>query len=157
MYSGFSDPKSYTAFADYSMSHVLVSNMQNNAFLNNFITAFTTTILYYLYIIVMGLSFSVMAMLAFVANAVSTGFMFNQTINNVNLLVPQSILTLIASVFAMCGAFLVTKMEVRFIAYLFNSKKNPLSRLKAPFKDVILSITLMLIFVVIASTLSALL
>ena len=139
------------------MTNMILSNMQASTFSANFLTSFINTLIYYLSMIVMGLTFSVMAMLSFVANAVSIGFLFNQNMNNINLLLPQSIFTLIGSVFAMCGAFLVTKMEVRFIAYVSNSKKNPLDRLKAPLKDLILSIVIMLLFVIIYSVLNAIL
>ncbi|MBR3214056.1 MAG: hypothetical protein IKF79_06035 [Methanosphaera sp.] len=157
VYSGFTDTHSYAAFSRYSMTNMILSNMQASTFGANFLTSFINTLIYYLSMIVMGLTFSVMAMLSFVANAVSIGFLFNQNMNNINLLLPQSIFTLIGSVFAMCGAFLVTKMEVRFIAYVSNSKKNPLDRLKAPLKDLILSIVIMLIFVIIYSVLNAIL
>ena len=155
VYSGFTDTQSYMAFSKYSMSQMILSSIQGGNFTFNFITSFTSTIIYYLAVIVMGLTFSVMSMLSFVANAVSIGFMFNQNMNNINLLLPQSIFTLIAGVFAMCGAFLVTKMEIRFIAYLTDSKKNPLERLKAPFKDLILSVVLMLLFVIVYALLNA--
>lgn len=157
LYSGFNDTQSYVAFSKYSVSQLILSNIQANAFGLNFMTSFANTLIYYLSMILMGLTFSVLAMLSFVANAVSIGFLFNQNINNLNMLLPQSIFTLIASVFAMCGAFLVTKMEVRFIAYLSNSKKNPLERLKAPLKDLILSIVIMFLFVIIYSLLNAIL
>lgn len=157
LYSGFNDTQSYVAFSKYSVSQLILSNIQANAFGLNFMTSFANTLIYYLSLILMGLTFSVLAMLSFVSNAVSIGFLFNQNINNLNMLLPQSIFTLIASVFAMCGAFLVTKMEVRFIAYLSNSKKNPLERLKAPLKDLILSIVIMFLFVIIYSLLNAIL
>jgi hypothetical protein len=103
----------------------------------------------------MGLSFSVLAMLSFVANTVSIGYLLNQL--DTSLSVPSVIFMLIASVFAMCGAFLVTKMEVRFIGYLINSKKNSLTKLKVPLKDLILSMVIMIICILIASILNAVL
>ncbi|RAP54584.1 MAG: hypothetical protein BZ137_01480 [Methanosphaera sp. rholeuAM130] len=157
VYSGLTDPQSYAAFSNYSLNNLIMSNMEGSGAVGNFLMSFTATVLYYLSIIAMGLTFSVMAMLSFVANAVSIGFLFNQSISNIHLILPQSIFTLIASIFAMCGAFLVTKMEVRFIGYLSNHDKYPLNRLKAPFKDLILSIALMLIFVIIYSLLNVVL
>ena len=155
LYSGFTDSQSYVAFSKYSLSQLILSNMESAGFIPNFISSFIASLYYYLTMIAMGLTFSVLAMLSFVANAVSIGYLFSQTTASLNYLLPQSIFTLLASVFAMCGAFLVTKMEVRFIAYLVNSKKNPLTRLKAPFKDLILSMALMLVFLIIYAMLNA--
>ncbi|MDO5825259.1 MAG: hypothetical protein Q4Q22_02675 [Methanosphaera sp.] len=157
VYSGLTDSQSYVAFSNYSINHLIASNVESTGFVGNFLTSFIDTLLNYLSIIAMGLTFSVMAMLSFVANAVSIGFLLNQNMNTINMILPQSIFTLIASIFAMCGAFLVTKMEVRFIGYLSNHDKYPLSRLKAPFKDLILSIVLMLLFVFIYALLNSML
>ena len=99
----------------------------------------------------MGLSFSVLAMLNHVSNCVSLGFLLKQNTANINILLIQTFFKSLASIFAMCGAFLVTKMEIRFIGYLSNRKKNQLSRLKVPLKDLILSMVFMIILIIIAS------
>jgi len=154
IYSGFTDSQSYIAFSNHSFGQSFISNNSIDT-LSNILTSFAMMLYNNLYIIVMGLSFSVLAMLSFVANTVSIGYLLNQL--NTSLSVPSVIFMLIASVFAMCGAFLVTKMEVRFIGYLINSKKNSLTKLKVPLKDLILSMVIMIICILIASILNAVL
>ena len=120
---------------------------------SNTLSIFTTNLIYMIYTIVMGLSFSVMSVINVIVGCVDIGVLYSS--NNINsLLISNKVYTLLlilANIFALTGAFLVTKFEIRLIAGLIKNRSQVLKRIKVPLKDVVLTLTFIIVLLVVSS------
>ena len=109
---------------------------------NGFLLTFINSIVYSLYTLLMGLSFSILSILIVVANEVGVGNSFGL----------NSLIYMIQDVFLLVGSLLVAKIEVRFLTELTTFDLNSIfSRIKVPLKDLILTLTIILVIVLIIS------
>ncbi|WP_323735743.1 hypothetical protein PXD04_07580 [Methanosphaera sp. ISO3-F5] len=106
----------------------------------SFVVIFVKNIVYSLYTMLLGLSFSVLSILFVVANEVGIG----------NAPSVISLIHMVNDVFVLVGSLLVAKIEVRFILEVSSfSWRSIASRIKVPFKDLILTVTIILVVVLI--------
>lgn len=121
----------------------MTSNLSNSPF-----DLFIENMIYSLYTLLMGLSLSILSTLIVVAHGVKIGNSFSL----------NSLLPIVNDVFILVGSFLLTKLEIRFILELTTLDLNKVfARIKVPLKDLILTLTLILIFVLIMSIVGILL
>jgi len=114
---------------------------------------FSTNLVYMLYTIVMGFSFSVMAVVNVIIGCVDIGVLYSNGSIDSFLISNQAytLLLLLSNVFALTAAFLVTKLEIRLITALIKNRGQVLKKIKVPFKDVILTFTFIVALLFISS------
>ena len=114
---------------------------------------FTTNLVYMVYTIVMGLSFSVMAVVNVIVGCVDIGVLYSSGSIDSLLISDQAytLLLLLSNVFVLTGAFLVTKLEIRLIVGLIKNRSQVLKKVKVPFKDVILTFTFVVVLLLLSS------
>lgn len=132
--SGFYNPSSYTHL-------IQPDKITDTSLLNNLYNI--------LYIIIMGISFSIISIYNTVLNNVGIGYLL-ATQNMLQISPLEILIKILEYIFALSGAFLVTKMEVRFISELLSKKADNITqRLKAPFKDLLLTVTFIVLLLII--------
>ncbi len=151
LWSGFTNYSSYTQIlSDSLLSHITTVPT----------IAFSNTLLTDALIMVAGFTFSLLSILLTVVNGVSIAYLFatQNFAQMVDVYLPYGIFEIISYVFALTGAFLVTKMEVRLISMIIKRNfKDTFSKIKVPLKDLILTIFLILILLLIGLALEILL
>jgi hypothetical protein len=86
-----------------------------------------------------------------VTNGVNLGYILatNNYLQSLNVYFPY-VIDSISWIFALVGAFLVTKIEIRLISTLINKKFDIIfSKIKVPLKDLILTIMFIIIFLLV--------
>lgn len=153
--SGFYSSSTYTGVANSMMGQVSTMTPLNATVTDNVMVLFANNFLSNLYIVGMGLLFSIPSILMTVLNGVLVGYVFStqEFFRAFMSIAPHGIFELLALIFSLTGAFLVTKMEIRFIAGILSRKSmsDVLLRLKTPVKDIILSVALVLLLLVVAA------
>ncbi|MBE6485897.1 MAG: hypothetical protein E7Z85_03540 [Methanosphaera stadtmanae] len=99
-------------------------------------------------VIIAGFTFSILSIFLTVTNGVNLGYLLATStyLQSLNVYLPH-VLDSISWIFALVGAFLVTKIEVRLISTLINRKVDIIfSKIKVPLKDLILTIMFIIIF-----------
>lgn len=111
---------------------------------------FENTLISDIIVIIAGFSFSIMSILLTVINGVNVGYLLaTNNLQTLNIYLHYCIDS-IAGIFALVGAFLVTKIEVRLISIIINRKfENIFSKIKVPLKDLILTVMFLIIFLLI--------
>ncbi len=139
-YTGFNHTNVNTGFISFLNNTLNLNMVLANNIKGNFVVIFVQNMFYSLYTLLLGLSFSILSILFVVANEVGIG-------NNPNL---SSIIHVVIDVFVLVGSFLVAKLEIRFISGVINfRRKSIFSRMKVPAKDLILTITFIIVLVLI--------
>lgn len=131
-----------------SLMNVIISPINQNFVLNangSIPFTFLFNMIYSLYTILIGLSFSILSILVVVANEIRIGNVFEL----------KFIFYMMNDIFILVGAFLLTKIEIRSIAtVLANDLSNLFSKIKVALKDLILTITLIIIISLVISVLA---
>lgn len=118
---------------------------------NTPVLMFENTLIHDVLVIIMGFTFSILSIFMTAINGVSIGYLF--AIQSFSQFLPQGIFGLISEIFALVGAFLVTKIEIRLLSVIINRKFNELfSKIKVPLKDLILTA----VFIIILSAMGLL-
>ncbi len=157
--SGFYSSSTYTYLAGSMMGQVSTIAPLNNNVSDNMMVLFANNFLSDIYIVGMGLLLSIPSIIKTVLNGVLVGYIFS-TQNFMKAFVSISfhgIFELLALIFSLTGAFLVTKMEIRIISAIISRKKfdKALLRLKTPVKDLILSLVIVIILLIVAALVEA--
>ncbi len=118
---------------------------------NTPVLMFENTLIHDVLVIIMGFTFSILSIFMTAINGVSIGYLF--ATQSFSQFLPQGIFCLISEIFALVGAFLVTKIEIRLLSVIINRKFNELfSKIKVPLKDLILTA----VFIIILSAMGLL-
>ncbi|HIJ15437.1 MAG TPA: hypothetical protein HA277_03445 [Methanosphaera sp.] len=141
----------WSGFTSYSRyAHILANVGQLYFVSGNPLSVFEGSLIYKIIVILAGFTFSIVSLLLTVFHGVSVGYL-SVTQNFLVTYLPQGIFDLLSQVFAMVGAFLVTKIEVRLISILINRKFDTIySRIKVPLKDLVLTLVFIIILSIIA-------
>ncbi|RAP53547.1 MAG: hypothetical protein BZ138_00555 [Methanosphaera sp. rholeuAM270] len=124
-------------FSPLSLENALSSHTGNG-----FIFYFLKNIIYSIYCLLLGLSFSILSILVVITHEVSIA-------NNFSI---NSIFVIVNDVFVLVGAFLVGKIEKRFIGCLLSREFDEIyHRIKVPLKDLLLSVTLIFFLIILSS------
>jgi hypothetical protein len=102
-------------------------------------------------VIISGFTFSILSIFLTVTNGVNLGYILatNNYLQSLNVYFPY-VIDSISWIFALVGAFLVTKIEIRLISTLINKKFDIIfSKIKVPLKDLILTIMFIIIFLLV--------
>lgn len=102
-------------------------------------------------VIIAGFTFSLLSILLTVINGVNLGYLFaTQNFSQSLGIYLSYIIDSISWLFALVGAFLVTKMEIRIISIIINRKFDEIfSKIKVPLKDLILTIIIIIIWLLL--------
>lgn len=139
-YTGFNHSNVNTGFLSFVNSSLNLYMFLPGDITGSFVVIFVKNFVYSLYTMLLGLSFSVLSILFVVANEVGIG--------NVPSVI--SLIHMVNDVFVLVGSLLVAKIEVRFILEVSSlSWRSIASRIKVPFKDLILTVTIILVVVLI--------
>ena len=134
---------------------------------NTPVLMFENTLIHDVLVIIMGFTFSILSIFMTAINGVSIGYLF--ATQSFSQFLPQGIFGLISEIFALVGAFLVTKIEIRLLSVIINRKFNEFnpesrynvsstymkelfSKIKVPLKDLILTA----VFIIILSAMGLL-
>lgn len=140
VYTGINHTIVDNSFINYVIQPINFDYGATLGSVNNYYIIFIQKIVYSLYAVLMGLSLSILSILIVVANEVGIGNVFEF----------KSLFHLINDVFVLVGAFLVTKIELRFIGELSSLNLNSIfNRIKVPLKDLILTLTWIIVIVLI--------
>ena len=157
--SGFYSYSSYTEIATSMMGEVASVASSDYTVTDNMMVLFANNFFSNIYVMGMGLLFSIPSIIITVLNGVLVGYVFStrdffRTFVSV---APHGIFELIALVFSLAGAFLVTKMEIRLLSGILSRKDmgDIILRLKVPFKDLILSVSIVLVLLVVGAIIEA--
>lgn len=157
--SGFNNPSSYTDVVNVMISQLTGILPINSTTTDNIIILFINNFCSNIYIIGLGVVFSIPSIILSVFNGVLVGYVFaTHPLEHTFFTVAfHGIFELISLILSLTSAFLVTKMEIRLISGVLSkkSKNKLLSRLKTPFKDTILSVAMIIILLVIAAIIEA--
>lgn len=102
-------------------------------------------------VIIAGFTFSLLSILLTVINGVNLGYLFaTQNFSQSLGIYLAYVMDSISWLFALVGAFLVTKMEIRIISIIINRKFDEIfSKIKVPLKDLILTIIIIIIWLLL--------
>lgn len=142
VYTGINHTVVDNSLVNYITSPINFDYGLTGNFSENVIVIFIQNIVYCLYTVLMGLSLSLLSILIVVSNEIAMGnvFEFNNLFHMIN------------DVFVLVASFLLSKIELRFIGEITTlSLNNVFSRIKVPLKDLILTLTIILIFVLMIS------
>ena len=141
----------WSGFTSYSTYTEILTNIGPMHFgADSPLSAFEASLITDIIVILAGFTFSIISILLAVLQGVSVGYL-SATQNFLATYLPQGIFDLLSQAFALVGAFLVTKIEVRLISVLINRKfDSAYSRIKVPLKDLILTIVFIIILLIIA-------
>ncbi|RAP45938.1 MAG: hypothetical protein BZ135_04770 [Methanosphaera sp. rholeuAM6] len=157
--SGFYNYGGYSDIANGIMIEVTGIASLNAPVSDNFMGLFTNNFCSDIYVIAFGMIFSIPSVLLTVLNGVLIGYVFaTGSFWDVFVKVlPYGIFEVIALILSLTGAFLVTKMEIRFLSGIISRKSigDVLSRLKVPFKDLVLTLVRVLFLVVVGAIIEA--
>ncbi len=145
LWSGFTN---HTAYANI-LTNVDLPQLANN----NPLLMFEDSLISNAMVILAGFTFSILSILLTVIKGVSVGYLLavQNTGQSFITYLPRGIFELFSQVFALVGAFLVTKIEVRLISIIINRKfDTTYSNIKAPLKDLVLTIVFIIIFLLIS-------
>lgn len=145
LWSGFTN---HTAYANI-LTNVDLPQLANN----NPLLMFEDSLISNAMVILAGFTFSILSILLTVIKGVSAGYLLavQNTGQSFITYLPRGIFELFSQVFALVGAFLVTKIEVRLISIIINRKfDTAYSNIKAPLKDLVLTIVFIIIFLLIS-------
>lgn len=143
LWSGFTNYSSYTSI----LSDMGISQLTNNTP----VLMFENNLIHDVLVIILGFTFSILSIFMTAINVVSIGYLF--ATQSFSQFLPQGIFVLISEIFALVGAFLVTKIEIRLLSVIINRKFNELfSKIKVPLKDLILTA----VFIIILSAMGLL-
>ena len=91
---------------------------------NTPVLMFENTLIHDVLVIIMGFTFSILSIFMTAINGVSIGYLFaTQSFSQFCL---KEFFGLISEIFALVGAFLVTKIEIRLLSVIINRKFNEL-------------------------------
>lgn len=138
----------WSGYTSYSSYAGILSNAALPQLNGSPLAMFEDSLISDVMVMLAGFTFSVLSVLWTVIKGVGVGYVIaTQNLGqSFATYLPQGIFELISQAFALVGAFLVTKIEIRLISIAVNRNFDALySKIKAPLKD----LTLTAVFIII--------
>ena len=151
LFTGINKANLSTPFNDLIIYQLSSIQLANSIVLSP-VEYLINNILCVIYNILLGFSFSILSLFNILYYATNIGSQLNGNFSLIN------IFETIALIFTFCGSLLVTKFEIRIISTLISgNRKNLNKKLRVPVKDIILSLTIIIILLILSTIIYVLL
>ena len=141
----------WSGFTNYSSYADILSSVEYFQLINTTpVIIFENNLISDILVIIAGFTFSLLSILLTVINGVNLGYVLATNNFQSSIICLSYAINSISWLFALVGAFLITKIEIRIISIIINRKFDEIfSKIKVPLKDLILTIMFILICLLI--------